>query len=174
MDRCESSTFFILPSFPSVTQDFQVIVLIHVSVQFSSVTQSYPTLCNPMGCNTLGLPLLQLPKFTQTHVHWVSDANQPSHPLSSPSPAFIGGSHHWWLSITAFPDWGSFQMSHIFASGDQSIGVASSAVEYSNEYSGQISFRMDWLDLRIVQGTLKSFLQNHSSKHQFFGAQLSL
>ena len=65
-------------------------------------------------------------------------------------------------------------MSHIFASGDQSIGVASSAVEYSNEYSGQISFRMDWLDLRIVQGTLKSFLQHHSSKHQFFGAQLSL
>ena len=54
---------------------------------FSSVTQSCPTLCDPMDCNTLGLPVYhQLPEFTQTHVHWVGDAIQPSHPLSSPSP----------------------------------------------------------------------------------------
>ena len=57
------------------------------SVQFSSVTQSCPTLCNPMTCSTPGLPVHhQLPESTQSHVHWVSDAIQPSHPLSSPSP----------------------------------------------------------------------------------------
>ena len=58
------------------------------SVQFSSVTQSCPTLCDPMDCSTPGLPVHhQLPKFTQTHVHRVSEAIQPSHPLSSPSPS---------------------------------------------------------------------------------------
>ena len=63
--------------------DIQVITL---SVQFSSVAQSCPTLCDPMNCNTPGLPVHhQLPEFTQTHVHRVSDAIQPSHPLSSPS-----------------------------------------------------------------------------------------
>ena len=56
-------------------------------LQFSSVTQSYPTLCDPMNRSTPGLPVHhQLPEFTQTHVHWVSDVIQPSHPLSSPSP----------------------------------------------------------------------------------------
>ena len=60
------------------------------SVQFSSVTQSCPTLCNPMDCSRLGLPVHhQLPEFTQTHVHWVSDAIQPSHPLSSPFPTIF-------------------------------------------------------------------------------------
>ena len=63
-------------------------------VQFSSVTQSYPTLCDPMNCSTPGLPVHhQLPEFTQTHVHWVSDAIQPSHPLSSPSPALNISQH---------------------------------------------------------------------------------
>ena len=58
-----------------------------VSLQFSSVTQSCPTLCDPMNCSTPGLPVHhQLPEFTQTHVYQVSDAIQPSHPLSSPSP----------------------------------------------------------------------------------------
>ena len=57
------------------------------SVQFSSVAQSWPTLCDPMNCSTPGLPVHhQLPEFTQTHVHWVNNAIQPSHPLSSPSP----------------------------------------------------------------------------------------
>ena len=58
------------------------------SVRFSSVTQSCPTLCNPMNRSTSGLPVHhQLPEFTQTHIHWVSDVIQPSHPLSSPSPS---------------------------------------------------------------------------------------
>ena len=59
----------------------------YASVQFSSVTQSCPTLCDPMNHTTPGLPVHhKLPEFTQTHVHWVGDAIQPSHPLSSPSP----------------------------------------------------------------------------------------
>ena len=66
-----------------------------VSVQYSSVTQSCPTLCDPMNHSTLGLPVNhQLPEFTQTHVHWVSDAIQPSHPLSSPSPPAPNLSQH--------------------------------------------------------------------------------
>ena len=62
--------------------------------QFSSVAQSCPTPCDPMNCSTPGLPVhLQLPEFTQTHVHQVGDAIQPSHPLSSPSPAFNLSQH---------------------------------------------------------------------------------
>ena len=65
------------------------------SVQFSSVTQSCPTLCDPMNCSTPGLPVHhQLPEFTQTHVHRVGDAIQPSHPLSSPSPPAPNPSQH--------------------------------------------------------------------------------
>ena len=65
------------------------------SVQFTSVAQSCPTLCDPMNRNTPGLPVhQQLPEFTQTHVHWVSDAIQPSHPLSSPSPPAPNPSQH--------------------------------------------------------------------------------
>ena len=64
------------------------------SVQFSSVTQSCPTLCDLMNCSTLGFPVHhELPEFTQTHVHWVGDAIQPSHPLLSPSPAFNLSQH---------------------------------------------------------------------------------
>ena len=66
-----------------------------LSVQFSSVAQSCPTLCDPMNCSTPGLPVYhQLPEFTQTHVHRVGDAIQPSHPLSSPSPPAPNPSQH--------------------------------------------------------------------------------
>ena len=73
-------------------------------MQFSLVTQSCPTLCDPMDCSTPGLPVHhQLPEFTQTHVHWVGDAIQPSHPLSSPSPPAFSLSQHqglfWWVSF---------------------------------------------------------------------------
>ena len=84
------------------------------SVQFSSVAQSCPTLCNPMNCSMPGLPVHhQLPKSTQTHVHRVGDAIQPSHPLLSPSPPALNLSQH-------------FQMSQLFASGGQSIRVSAS------------------------------------------------
>ena len=69
--------------------------IFHAPVQFSSVTQSCPTLCDPMNCSMPGLPVHhQLPEFTQTHVHLVSDAIQPSHPLSSPSPPAPNPSQH--------------------------------------------------------------------------------
>ena len=72
-----------------------VCVSILSSVQFSSVTQSCPTLCDPMNCSMPGLPVHhKLPEFTQTHVHRVVDANQPSHPLSSPSPPAPNPSQH--------------------------------------------------------------------------------
>ena len=66
-----------------------------ITVQFSSITQSCPTLCDPMNCSMPGLPVYhQLPEFTQTHVHRVGDAIQPSHPLSSPSPPALNLSQH--------------------------------------------------------------------------------
>ena len=87
-------------------------------IQFSSVTQSCPTLCNPMNRSTPGLPVHhQLLEFTQTPVHWVSDAIQPSHPLSSPSPPAPNPSQHQSL----------FPVSQLFAWGGQSTGVSALA-----------------------------------------------
>ena len=130
-----------------------------LSVQFSSVAQSYPTLCDPMNCSTPGLPVRhQLPEFTQTHARRVGDAIQPSHPLSSPFPPAHNPSKHQGLSnestlcMRGSKDW-SFSFS----------------ISPSNEHTGLISFRMDWLDLLAVQGTLKSLLQHHSSKASIFG-----
>ena len=138
-------------------------------VQFSSVAQSCLTLCDPMDCSTSGLPVHhQLPEFTQTHVHCVSDAIQPSHPLSSPSPPAFNLSQLRVFSNESvlhirWPKYWSFSFS----------------ISPSKEYSELISFRMDWLDLLAVQGTLKSLLQHHSSKASilqgsaFFLVQLS-
>ena len=139
------------------------------SVQFSSVAQSCPTLCDPKDCSTPGLPVHhQLPESTQTHVHWVGDAIQPSHPLSSllllPSifPSIRVFSNESALCIR-WPKYWSFSFN----------------ISPSNEHPGLISFRMDWLDLLAVQGTLKSLLQHHSSKASvlqcsaFFIVQLS-
>ena len=135
------------------------------SVQLSSVTQTCPTLCNPMDCSTAAFPVLhQHPELAQTHDHQGSDAIQRSHPLSSPSPPAFNLSQRQGLfhSVSFFcirwPKYWSFSFS----------------ISPSNEYSGLISFRMYWLDLLAVQRTLKSLLQHHSSKHQFFSAQLSL
>ena len=126
--------------------------------QFSSVAQSCPTLCNSMDCSTPGLPVHhQLPDSTQTRLYQVGDAIQPSHPLSSSVILFSS-------CPQSFPASGSFPMSQLFASGGQNIGVFSFNISPSNEHSGLISFRADWLDLLAVQGTLKSFLQHHSSK----------
>ena len=137
------------------------------SVQFSSVAQSCPTLCNPMNCTAPGLPVHhQHPESTQTHVHWVGDVIQPSYPLLllsylipfSSCPQFLPAS-------------GSFPISQLFAWGGQ--------ISPFNEHPGLISFRMDWLGLLAVQGTFKSLLQHHSSKASilqrsaFFVVQLS-
>ena len=88
------------------------------SYQFSSVAQSRPTLCDPMDCNMPGFPgHHQLLELAQTHVHWVSDGIQPSHPLSSPSPP----------NFNLIPASGSFLVSQFFTSGGQSMGVSASA-----------------------------------------------
>ena len=122
-----------------------------------------------MDHSTPGLPVHhQLPEFTQTHVHRVSDAIQPSHPLLSPSPPAPNPSPHQGLSNEStlrmrWPKHWSFSLS----------------ISLSSEHPGLISFRMDWLDLLTVQGTLKSLLQHHSSKASilrcsaFFTVQLS-
>ena len=125
----------------------------------SSVAQLCPTLCDPMDCSTPGFSVhYQLPELAQTHVHRVGDAIQPSHLLSSPSlPAFNHSQHQGLLQCVSSSHW-----SYSFS------------ISPSNEYSGLISFTIDRFDLLAVQGTLKSLLQHHSSKHQFFSAQLSL
>ena len=121
---------------------------------FSSVAQLCPTLCNPMDCSMPGIPVHhQLPELAQTHVHRVGDAIQPSHPLLSPLllPSIFSSirvfSNESVLHIR-WPKYWSFSFS----------------ISPSNEYSGLISFRMDWLDLLAVQGTLNCLLQHHSSK----------
>ena len=124
------------------------------SVQFSLVTQSYPTLCDPMNSGTLGLPVHHhLPESTQTHVHCVSDAIQPSHHLLSPSPPSLNLSQHQGLF-----KWVSSP--HEVAK----ILEFSFNISPSNEHTGLISFRMDWLHLLAAQGTRQSLLQHHTSK----------
>ena len=117
-----------------------------VSVQFSSVVQSCPALCDPMNHSTPGLPVHhQLPEFTQTHVHWVSDAIQPSHPLLSSSPPVPNPS-----SIRVFSNESTLCMRW------PKYWSFSFSIIPSKEIPGLISFRMDWLDLLAVLGTLSS------------------
>ena len=121
----------------------------------------------PHDCSTPGFPALHyLPQFAQTHVHWVTDAIQPSHPLSPASPPAFNLSQHQGLSNESVLRimW---------------LKYSSFSISPSNEYWGLISFRIDWFELPAVQGTLKSLLQHHSSKvsilrcSAFFTVQLS-
>ena len=134
-----------------------------------SVSKSCPTLCDSVNCSRPGFPVLHyLLEFAQSHVHWVDDAIQPSHPLSPPSPSALNLSQHQGLSNELllhmrYPKyWG-----------------ASLRISPSNEYSGLISFRIYWFDLLAVQGTLKGLLQFHNLKASilwhsaFFMVQLS-
>ena len=130
---------------------------------------SCPTLCDPVDCSTPGFPVLnQLPEFTQTHVHRVGNAIQPSHPLSSPSPP-----------TSIFPSISIFSNESALHIMRAKYWSFSFNISPSNEHSGLISFRMDWLDLLAVQGILKSLLQHHNSKASilpcsaFFIVQLS-
>ena len=122
----------------------------HVSQSVSSVTHSSPTLCDPMDCSTPGLSAHhQLPEPTQTHVHCVCDAIQPSHPLSAPS-----------LPPSIFPSIRVFSNDSVLCIRWLKYWSFSFSISPSNKYSGLISFTMDQLDLLAVQGTLKS-LQHH-------------
>ena len=134
-------------------------------VQFCSVTQLCLTLCDPMNHSRPDLPLHhQLPQFTQTHVHWVGDAIQPSHPLLSPSPP----------AVNSCPASGSFQMSQLFTSGGQSIRVsASTSVLPMNTQDWFPLGWTGWISL-LPKGLSRVFSDTTVQKHQFFGAQLSL
>ena len=135
------------------------------SVQFSSVAQSCLTLCDPIDCSMPGFPVHhQLLEFTQTHVHWVHDAIQPSHPLSSPSFPVLNLSQHQ----------GLFQWVSFFASGGQSIGVSASASVLPMNI--QDWFPLGWAGWISLQskGLSRVFSNTTVQKHQFFGAQLSL
>ena len=124
------------------------------NVQLSSVTQSRPALCNPMGCSTTGFPVHhQLLKPTQTHVSHIGDVTQPSHPLLSPLPP-----------TSIFSSIGVFSNGSVLRIRWPKYWSFSFSISPSNVYSGLISFRMDWLDLLAVQGNLKRLLQHHSSK----------
>ena len=127
--------------------------LLILSVQFSSVAQSCPTLLTPRTADArLPCPSPTL-ELAQTYVHWVSDAIQPSH-LCHPLlllPSILP-------TIRVF-----FNESVLHIRWPKYLSFSFS-ISPSNEYSGLISFRMDWLDLLVLQGTLKSLLQHHSSK----------
>ena len=124
------------------------------SVQFSSAVQSCPTLCNSMDHSMPGLPVHhQLLTLTQTHIYCVSDAIQPSHPLLFPSPP-----------ASIFPSIRVFSNESVLHIRWPEYCSFSFNISLSNEYSGLISFRTDWLDLLAAQGTLKSLLQHHSSE----------
>ena len=113
-----------------------------------SVAQLCPTLWDPTDCSMPDFPVLHhLLEFVQTHVYWDGDATEPSHPLLSIFPSIRVFSSESALHIR-WPKYWSFSFS----------------ISTSNEYSGLISFRINWLDLLSVQGTLKSLIQHHSSK----------
>ena len=130
----------------------------NIFFQFSLFAQSCPTLCNPMDCSTPGLPVHhQLLVFIQTHVHWVGDAIQLSHPLLSPSPPHFNLSQHqglfqWASSSSRWPKYWSFSFS----------------ISPSSEYSGLISFRISLQS----KGLSRIFSSTTVEKHQFFGAQI--
>ena len=132
-------------------------------IQFSSVTQLCPTLCDPMKCSTPGFPVHhQLPSSLKlTSIESVMASNRLI--LLSPSPPTFNLSHHQGLLNKSvlrirWPKYWNFSFS----------------ISPSNEYLGLISFRMDWLDLLAVQGTLKSLLQYHSSKASILQCSASL
>ena len=128
------------------------------SVQFSSVAKSCPTLWDPIN-STPGLPVhQQLPEFTQTYVHWVGAAIQPSHPLSSPSPPYPNPSQH---------------QSQLFAWVGQSTGVSASASFLPKNTQGWSPLEWTgWISLQS-KGLSRLFSNTTVQKHQFFSAQLS-
>ena len=131
------------------------------ALQFSSIAQSCPTLCDPMNRSTPGLPVHHHQEFTQSHVHWVSDAIQPSYPLSSPSPPAFSLSHHQGL----------------FRRVSSSNQVAKVLQFQLQHQSFQCIFRTDFLTSFISlqsKGLSRVFSNTTVQKHQFFCAQLSL
>ena len=137
---------------------------VNVSVQFSSVTQSSPTLCDSMNHSTPGLPVHhQLPEFTQTHVHQVGDAIKPSHPLLSPSPPAPNPSQHQSL----------FQWVNSSHEVAKAFGVSALASVLPKKSQGwSPSEWTGWISLQS-KGLSRVFSSTTVQKHQFFGTQPS-
>ena len=141
------------------------LIIFFFSLQFSSVAQSYPTLWDPMDLSTPGLPVhLQLPEFTQIHVHWAGDAVHPSHPLSSSTPPAPNPSKHQ----------GLFQWVNSSHEVTQSTGVSASASVFPmNTHDWSPLERTGWISLQS-KGLSRVYSNTTVQKHQFFSAQLSL
>ena len=138
-------------------------ILYQLSHKFSSA-QLCLTLCKPMECSMPRFFVHQLLESAQTQVHWVSDAIQPSHPLSSPSPP----------AFKSFPASGSFQMIQLFALAGQSIGVSASASVLPMNIQDWFPLGWTgWISL-LSKGLSRVFSNTTVQKHQFFGTQLSL
>ena len=151
--------YYPLSSIPFLTYK-PMVFKCYGSVEFSSVSQSCLTLCDPKNCSTPGLPVHhQLPESTQTHVHWVDEAIQPSHALFSSCPH-------------SFPASGSFPVSQFFTSGGWSIRASASVFPVNI----QAWFPLGLTGLISLQskGHSRVFSNITVQKHQFFGAQLSL
>ena len=146
-------------------QSYTVNVRIMLHIQ-SVQSLSHVWLCDSMNCSTPGLPVHhQLPEFTQTHVHWVDDAIQPSHSLSSTSPPSC---------LQSFPTSGSFQMSQFFTSSGQSIGISASTSVLPMNIQEWVPLGLTGLISLHYKGLSRVFSNTAIQKHQFFGAQLSL
>ena len=141
-----------------------LIYTMSVTGRISSVTQSCLTLCDPMNHSTPGLPVHhQLLESTQTHVHWVGNAIQPSYPLLFPFSS----------CSQSFPASGSFPMSQLFTSGDQRIGASASASVFPmNTLDWSPLGWTGWISLQS-KGPSRVFYNTTVQKHQFFSAQLS-
>ena len=137
-------------------------IITMASVQFSSVAQSCQTLCDPMNHSMPGLPVHhQLPEFTQTHIHQVGDAIQPSHPLSSPSPAPNPSQHQGlfqWVNS-------SHEVAKVLVSASASVLPMNTQDWSPLGWTGWISLQSKGLSIVFSNSTVK--------KHQFFRAQLS-
>ena len=137
------------------------------NIQLSSITRSCPTLCNPTDCRTSGFPVHhQLLELKLMSKHKLIDSVMPSNHLTLCAPILLPPSI--FLNIRVFSN---ESVLHIRWPKYWSFSFS---ISPSNEYSGLISFRMDWLDLLEVQGTLRSLFNTTVQKHQFFGTQLSL
>ena len=146
--------------------------MVPVVAWWCSVAKLCPPLCGPMDCSMSSFPVLHhLLGYAQTHVHWVGDAIQPSHPLLSPSPPAFNLSHHqglfkWVSSLHQVAKLLEFQFQH------QSFQWIFRVIQWI--------FKINWLDLLAVQGTVKSLVQHHSSKASvlqcsaFFMVQLKM
>ena len=140
-------------SFQLVFRSFLTFYKLIISCSCCSVAKSCLTLCDPMNCSTPGFPVLHyLQEFVHTHVYWVGDAIQPSHPLSPLLPALNLSQHQGlflWVSS-------SHQVAKVLEPQFHHQSFQST--------SGLISFRTDWFDLLAVQKTLKSLLQHYNLK----------